>query len=68
LECQPDVRAGEAGQTSPVETGDTGKQIEHFFAHYKDLEERKWFKPLGWGDAADAKRIIVESIDRARIG
>ena len=43
----------------------TVKQIEHFFAHYKDLEERKWVKTLGWGDAAEAKRMIVEGIARA---
>src|SRR5690349_5856479 len=30
----------------------TLKQIEHFFAHYKDLEPGKWVKVLGWGDAA----------------
>ena len=44
----------------------TVKQIEHFFAHYKDLEERKWVKVLGWGDAAEAKRMILEGIARAR--
>jgi inorganic pyrophosphatase len=43
----------------------TAQQIEHFFAHYKDLEPSKWVKPLGWGSAADAKKIIVESIERA---
>jgi inorganic pyrophosphatase len=41
------------------------KQIEHFFQHYKDLEESKWVKVLGWGDAAEAQRIILQSIDRA---
>ena len=44
----------------------TLKQIEHFFQHYKDLESSKWVKVLGWGDAEEAKRLIVESIDRAR--
>ena len=44
----------------------TVKQIEHFFAHYKDLEERKWVKVLGWGDAAEAKRMILEGIARAK--
>ena len=46
----------------------TLKQIEHFFQHYKDLESNKWVKVLGWGDAAEAKRMIAESIDRARVG
>jgi len=44
----------------------TCKQIEHFFEHYKDLESNKWVKVLGWGDAAEARRLIVESIERAR--
>ena len=44
----------------------TLKQIEHFFQHYKDLESSKWVKVLGRGDAEEAKRLIVESIDRAR--
>jgi inorganic pyrophosphatase len=46
----------------------TVKQIEHFFAHYKDLEELKWVKVLGWGDVAEAKKIIVEGIARAKAG
>ena len=44
----------------------TLKQIEHFFEHYKDLESSKWVKVLGWGDAEEAKRLIVESIERAK--
>jgi inorganic pyrophosphatase len=46
----------------------TLKQIEHFFEHYKDLEPGKWVKIIRWGDAADAKRLIVEGIERARKG
>ena len=46
----------------------TLKQIEHFFQHYKDLESNKWVEVLGWGDAAEAKQMIVESIERARTG
>lgn len=45
----------------------TIKQIEHFFEHYKDLEDFKWVKALGWGDVNEAKRIIVESIERAKV-
>lgn len=41
-------------------------QIEHFFAHYKDLEKNKWSKVLGWGDAAKARGLITEGIERAR--
>jgi len=42
------------------------EQIEHFFAHYKDLEPGKWVKILGWGDVDEAKRMIVEAISRAK--
>ena len=44
----------------------TIRQIEHFFEHYKDLEDFKWVKALGWGDVNEAKRIILESIERAK--
>jgi inorganic pyrophosphatase len=44
----------------------TLEQIQHFFEHYKDLEPGKWVKVLGWGDAAEAKKLIVEAIERAR--
>jgi len=43
----------------------TLKQIEHFFTHYKDLEPGKWVKIHGWRDAAEAKRLIREAIERA---
>ena len=39
------------------------KQIAHFFEHYKDLEEGKWVKVEGWGDAAAAKKEIQDSIE-----
>ena len=41
----------------------TIKQIEHFFAHYKDLEPGKWVKIGGWYDSTRAKRMIVEAIE-----
>jgi inorganic pyrophosphatase len=44
----------------------TVQQIQHFFEHYKDLESGKWVKVLGWGDAAEARRLIVEAIERAK--
>ena len=43
----------------------TIQQIQHFFEHYKDLEPGKWVKMLGWGDAAEARRLIAEAIERA---
>jgi inorganic pyrophosphatase len=30
-------------------------QIEHFFTYYKDLDEGKWVKIDGWGNAEEAK-------------
>ena len=44
----------------------TMKQIEHFFAHYKDLEGDKWSRIERWGDAAEAKRMILEAVERAK--
>ena len=43
----------------------TLKQIEHFFEHYKDLEPTKWVKMIGWGDAAEARSLIVKAIEKA---
>lgn len=42
------------------------RQIEHFFVHYKDLEEGKWAKVSGWGDAAAAEKAIQDAIERAK--
>jgi inorganic pyrophosphatase len=44
----------------------TSQQIEHFFAHYKDLEPGKWVRVIGWCDAAEARRLINEAVARAR--
>ncbi|MFT5505425.1 MAG: inorganic pyrophosphatase [Gammaproteobacteria bacterium] len=38
--------------------------ISHFFEHYKDLEPGKWVKIDGWVDVDDAKREILNSIER----
>ena len=42
------------------------QQIEYFFKHYKDLESEKWVRVGEWGDAAEARRITLEAIERAR--
>jgi inorganic pyrophosphatase len=42
----------------------TLEQIQHFFEHYKDLEPGKWVKVDGWGDADEARQLIVEAIQR----
>ena len=44
----------------------TLQQIEHFFAHYKDLEPNKWVKILRWGDAEEARKLVLEGIERAK--
>jgi inorganic pyrophosphatase len=44
----------------------TLQQVRHFFEHYKDLEPGKWVKVLGWGDAAEARKLITEAIERAK--
>jgi inorganic pyrophosphatase len=44
----------------------TLQQIRHFFEHYKDLEPGKWVKVIGWGDAAEAKKLISAAIERGK--
>jgi inorganic pyrophosphatase len=46
----------------------TAQQIEHFFTHYKDLEEGKWVELVGWGDAGEARRLIEAALARALPG
>ena len=38
------------------------KTIAHFFEHYKDLEEGKWVKVLGWEGIDAAKKEILDGI------
>jgi inorganic pyrophosphatase len=40
------------------------ERIGHFFEHYKDLDQGKWVKLKGWGNAAQAKQIVGESVQR----
>ena len=39
-------------------------EIEHFFRRYKDLEPGKFVNIEGWGDAAEADRIVQEGLAR----
>jgi len=39
-------------------------RIEHFFAHYKELEKGKWVKVLGWRDRSEALARIKRAIER----
>ncbi|MBL6664701.1 MAG: inorganic diphosphatase [Rickettsiales bacterium] len=41
-------------------------KIKHFFEHYKDLEKGKWVKVTGFEDAAKAKSLIQEGIERVK--
>ena len=43
----------------------TLEQIKHFFEHYKDLEPGKWANITGWGDVEQAKKLILEAVNRA---
>ena len=40
------------------------QQIEHHFAHYKDLKKPGSTVVQGWGDVAAAQKVIAESIER----
>ncbi|WP_020076810.1 inorganic diphosphatase [Cryocola sp. 340MFSha3.1] len=40
----------------------TRKEIEHFFARYKDLEPGKFVNIDGWGNAAEADGLIQKAI------
>ena len=42
------------------------EQVEHFFAHYKDLEPGKWVKVHGWEGPETAERLIMDGIARLR--
>lgn len=39
-------------------------KIEHFFAHYKDLEQGKWVKIQGWAGKDEARQEILDSVKR----
>jgi inorganic pyrophosphatase len=39
-------------------------QIQHFFQHYKDLEKGKWVKIEGWVGPEEAKKEILDAVER----
>jgi inorganic pyrophosphatase len=41
------------------------ERVKHFFTHYKDLEPGKWVKLSHVGDAAEARKVILDAIARA---
>ncbi len=64
--CVPDDdrNTGDSIQTLD-DLGNRWKQkIEFHFAHYKDLKKPGTTKVLGWGDVEEAKKIVVECIER----
>jgi len=38
--------------------------ISHFFDHYKDLERGKWVNIDGWRGAGEARKEIMDAVDR----
>lgn len=42
------------------------EQVEHHFSHYKDLYKPGSTKVLGWAGVEEAKKVVSESIDRAK--
>ena len=41
-------------------------QIQHFFERYKDLEPGTWVKVVRWGTAEEARKLILEGVERAK--
>ena len=46
----------------PIELRD---EIEHFFQRYKDLEPEKKTETGGWGNRAEAEKILTAARERA---
>jgi inorganic pyrophosphatase len=42
------------------------QQVAEHFTHYKDLKKPGTTNVMGWGGIEDAKKIITESIERAK--
>jgi inorganic pyrophosphatase len=40
------------------------RQIQHFFEHYKDLEDGKWVKIIGWAGLEVAHAELLQGIKR----
>jgi inorganic pyrophosphatase len=38
------------------------KAITHFFEHYKDLEDGKWVKVLGWEGIPAAQKELLDGV------
>lgn len=42
------------------------KKVEHFFTHYKDLEEGKWAKIERVGGVDEARKVVFDAIEMAK--
>ena len=49
-------------------TPELRNEIEHFFQVYKDLEQEGKVRTFGFGNRADAERVIAEARERAAQG
>ena len=52
------AHVNDIGQVSPHWL----ERIGHFFEHYKDLEQGKWVKVLGWEGPAAAQQEVTDGI------
>lgn len=43
---------------------ETQNLVEHFFMHYKDLDEGKWTKIIRWGGLEESHQFIMDGIRR----
>jgi inorganic pyrophosphatase len=59
-----DRQTGNAINSLDDLTDQLKKQIEHHFAHYKDLKKPGSTIVKGWGNIDEAKAIVHESIER----
>ncbi len=70
LVCVPSDDVSKAHIKSVEDLGPNFKQmIEHFYTHYKDWKNDWKGSPVsfnGWGDASEAKQIVLDSIKRAQ--
>jgi inorganic pyrophosphatase len=46
----------------------TRAAIEHFFQRYKDLEDDKWVKILGWAGKDEAEAVIMAAVRAGKRG
>lgn len=64
--CVPEDDRNTGNEINSLETlpNRWKQKIEHHFNHYKDLKKPGSTKVEGWGDAAEAWKIIQECIER----